>query len=120
MTIKAFALNFCVGFAIGMIIVAIYSRITDHSWLDGVVVIALSIPITFFYFLVVWGISRWSLFAPTSASITLVGFLCAVYPAASGTFPIYSLRLGLALLLLAVQLTILIVILVVFARLRLR
>jgi hypothetical protein len=115
-SIRKGLLYFLSGHAVGAIVVAIFSRVYDRSWTDGLVVLGLSAPITIIYLLALWCIGNWQFFSRTFAGMAVSGLLTALYPVLSGTFPIYTLRLGLGVPLLLGEFGLLALVSAVFAR----
>lgn len=103
MTLGAAAGHFAIGYTIAAIVLIVIARFQDDSWTSGVVMLALSLPVTILYFFGLWFLGNYPFLAPTVLGMILSGILAAIFPALFGFFPVYFVRLKFAVPLVAFQ-----------------
>jgi hypothetical protein len=116
MSIKRAAPFFVAGYMFGGVIVEILARIHDDSWMSGIAMLGLSLPVTTMYFFALWAIGKWQPLTPSSAGMALSGFVSAFYPTFCGYFPVYFARLKFAVPLATFQFGVLVAVTVILSR----
>ena len=94
---------FCTGYVFAGLFVILGARLHDDSWVSGVVMLSLSLPVTIAYFVGIWAVRHYRSGQVSRVGILIAGILAAVYPAFCGFFPLYFVRPMFAVPLFVLQ-----------------